>query len=228
MLALNDKPGDKLSGKIDPTRIAAAGHSAGGITTVGLFSGSRDDRLVAGIVLSGRLGLPVPFYGKPAPMLFVHGKLDKTVPFAEGLAAFNAVPWPKAMMSVTKGGHVAITKDFAPVLEHDHGLPALRALRRRRRQGAAQGRRDQGRPGHPRRRALVQVVDGHLAEDLARVEPGEGVGHRGEAVGRVDHRPDVLGHQEVEQRGQLRRACPWSRRGSPAACANTRRRSTVA
>jgi fermentation-respiration switch protein FrsA (DUF1100 family) len=117
MLALNDKPGDKLSGKIDPTRIAAAGHSAGGITTVGLFSGNRDDRLVAGIVLSGRLGLPVPFSGEPAPILFVHGKLDRTVPFAEGLAAFDAVPWPKAMMSVTRGGHVAITKDFEPVLD---------------------------------------------------------------------------------------------------------------
>jgi fermentation-respiration switch protein FrsA (DUF1100 family) len=116
MLALNDEPGDKLSGKIDATKIAAAGHSAGGITTVGLFSGSRDDRLVAGIVLSGRQGLPVPFYGKPAPMLFVHGKLDETVPFAQGLTAFNAVPWPKAMMSVTRGGHVALTKDFGPVV----------------------------------------------------------------------------------------------------------------
>jgi fermentation-respiration switch protein FrsA (DUF1100 family) len=117
MLALNDKPGGELAGRIDPARIAAAGHSAGGITTVGLFSGNRDDRLVAGIVLSGRLGLPVPFAGEPAPILFVHGKLDKTVPFAEGLSAFNAVPWPKAMMSVTKGGHVAITKDFEPVLK---------------------------------------------------------------------------------------------------------------
>ena len=116
MLALNDKPGGKLSGKIDPTRIAAAGHSAGGITTVGMFSGNRDDRLTAGIVLSGRLGLPVPFTGKPAPILFVHGQLDKTVPYKDGMAAFNAVPWPKAMMNVTKGGHVAITKEFRPVI----------------------------------------------------------------------------------------------------------------
>jgi dienelactone hydrolase len=117
MLALNGKPGGKLSGRIDPDRVAAAGHSAGGITTVGMFSGNRDDRLKAGIVLSGRLGLPVPFSGEPAPILFVHGKLDKTVRFAEGLSAFDAVPWPKAMMSVTRGGHVAITKDFPPVLD---------------------------------------------------------------------------------------------------------------
>jgi dienelactone hydrolase len=116
MLALNDKAGDPLEGRIDTARVAAAGHSAGGITTIGMFSGNRDDRLTAGIVLSGRQVLPVPFSGAPAPILFVHGKLDKTVKYAEGLAAFEAVPWPKAMMAVTRGGHVAITKDFDPVI----------------------------------------------------------------------------------------------------------------
>lgn len=116
MLALNDRDGDPLRGRIDPARIAAAGHSAGGITTIGLFSNNRDDRLTAGIVLSGRQVLPFPFAGPPAPMLFVHGKQDRTVRYADGLAAFDAVPWPKAMMAVTDGGHVAITKDFAPVI----------------------------------------------------------------------------------------------------------------
>lgn len=116
VLALNGKRGDPLAGRIDTARIAAAGHSAGGITTIGMFSNNRDDRLTAGIVLSGRQVLPVPFAGPPAPMLFVHGKLDKTVAYAQGRAAFDAVPWPKAMMTVTKGGHVAITKDFQPVI----------------------------------------------------------------------------------------------------------------
>jgi dienelactone hydrolase len=116
VLALNGTPGDPLEGRIDTGRIAAAGHSAGGITTIGMFSGNRDDRLDAGIVLSGRRVLPVPFAGTPAPMLFVHGKLDRTVRYAEGLAAFDAVPWPKAMMAVTEGGHVAITKEFDPVI----------------------------------------------------------------------------------------------------------------
>lgn len=116
MLALNDKDGDPLQGRIDTDRVAAAGHSAGGITTIGMFSGNRDERLDAGIVLAGREALPAPFSGDPAPMLFVHGKLDRTVKYAEGLAAFDAVPWPKAMMAVTEGGHVAITKDFQPVI----------------------------------------------------------------------------------------------------------------
>jgi pimeloyl-ACP methyl ester carboxylesterase len=116
LVALNAKYGGPLAGRINTARIAAAGHSAGGITTIGMFSGNRDDRLEAGIVLSGRQVLPVPFAGSPAPLLFVHGKLDKTVPYADGLAAFRAVPWPRAMMAVKNGGHVAITKDFGPVI----------------------------------------------------------------------------------------------------------------
>jgi dienelactone hydrolase len=116
MLALNGKAGDPLRGRIDTAQIAAAGHSAGGITTIGMLSTSRDERLRAGVVLSGRKMLPVPYSGTPVPVLFVHGKLDKTVKYAEGLAAFDALPWPKAMMAVTRGGHVAITKDFGPVI----------------------------------------------------------------------------------------------------------------
>jgi fermentation-respiration switch protein FrsA (DUF1100 family) len=117
VLGLAMTAGDSLRGLIDSGRIAAAGHSAGGITTIGMFSGSRDDRLKAGIVLSGERVLNAPFRGPPAPMLFVHGKLDKTVPYANGRKAFVAVPWSRAMMTVTKGGHVAITKEFEPVID---------------------------------------------------------------------------------------------------------------
>jgi dienelactone hydrolase len=116
VLALNAKSGDVLQNRLDTVNVAAAGHSAGGITTIGLFTSARDDRLTAGIVLSGEQVLPAPFTGPTAKILFVHGRLDNTVPYKNGLAAFQAVPWPKAMMSVTKGGHVAITKDFGPVL----------------------------------------------------------------------------------------------------------------
>jgi dienelactone hydrolase len=116
VLALNAKSGDKLEGRLDSARVAAAGHSAGGITTIAMFTANRDKRLVAGIVLAGEQVLPAPFTGPTAPMLFVHGRLDKTVPYENGLAAYRAVPWPKALMTVTKGGHVTITKQFGPVL----------------------------------------------------------------------------------------------------------------
>lgn len=116
VLGLNTKTGDRLHHRLDTAHVAAAGHSAGGITTIGMFTTLRDPRLTAGIVLSGEQVLPAAFTGPSAQLLFVHGRLDRTVPYKNGLAAFQAVPWPKAMMSVTKGGHVAITKDFGPVL----------------------------------------------------------------------------------------------------------------
>ena len=111
VLALDRRPGDPLRGRIDTARVAAAGHSAGGITTVGLFTSGRDDRLDAGIVLAGRQLLPTPFTGAPAALLFVHGKRDRTVRYAEGLAAFRAVPWSRAMLAVTKGGHLTRGRD---------------------------------------------------------------------------------------------------------------------
>jgi fermentation-respiration switch protein FrsA (DUF1100 family) len=105
----------KVGNRVDRQRIAAAGHSAGGITTLEMFSGNRDDRLVAGVVLAGRQILAIPFTGPSAPLLFVHGKLDDTIAYADGRAAYDAVPWPKAFLTVTKGGHVTTPADFGVV-----------------------------------------------------------------------------------------------------------------
>jgi dienelactone hydrolase len=97
----------ELRGRVDSGRVAAAGHSAGGVTTLGMFTGSRDERLDAGVVLAGRQIVPTPFTGPAAPLFFVHGRQDATVTYAEGRAAYDATPWPKAFLTVTEGGHVA-------------------------------------------------------------------------------------------------------------------------
>ncbi|MEV0713955.1 chlorophyllase [Asanoa sp. NPDC050611] len=106
VLALDGKRGDRFFGQLATDRVAAAGHSAGGITTVGLFTLARDVRLDAGIVLSGSaLGAGTGYRGAAAPMLFVHGERDETVSYASGKAAYDAVPWPKAFLSFPKGDH---------------------------------------------------------------------------------------------------------------------------
>jgi dienelactone hydrolase len=106
VLALDTRPGDALRGRLAVDRVAAAGHSAGGITTVGLFTTARDDRLHAGIVLSGNsLGFGTAFTGPAAPQLFVHGERDPVVSYASGKAAFDAVPWPKALLRLPHGDH---------------------------------------------------------------------------------------------------------------------------
>ena len=108
VLALDGRRGDAFFHRLATERVAAAGHSAGGITTVGLFTLARDARLDAGIVLSGNaLGAGTGFRGTAAPMLFVHGQQDETVSYASGKAAYDAVPWPKAMLTFPKGDHGA-------------------------------------------------------------------------------------------------------------------------
>lgn len=106
VLALDRAEGDPLRGHLDIDRVAAAGHSAGGITTVGLFTVDRDKRLDAGIVLAGSaLGVGTAFSGPAAPQLFVHGQLDDVVSYGAGKAAYDAVPWPKAMLRLPDGDH---------------------------------------------------------------------------------------------------------------------------
>ncbi|MEV4640454.1 chlorophyllase [Actinoplanes sp. NPDC049548] len=104
--------GGPTSAIIDPGRLAAAGHSAGGITTAGLFSARRDERLKAAVVLAGTDFQGTPFTGPAAAMLFVHGRKDETVTYRAGHAVFAAVPWSRAMLSITEGGHVTESADF--------------------------------------------------------------------------------------------------------------------
>jgi dienelactone hydrolase len=105
-------PGDPLRDVIDPDRLAAAGHSGGGITTAGLFSAERDARLKAGVIIAGTDFRGTPFTGPPAGMMFVHGRDDETVTYRAGHTVFEAVPWSRAMLSITDGGHVITDADF--------------------------------------------------------------------------------------------------------------------
>lgn len=106
VLALDTKAGDPLRGHLAADRVGAAGHSAGAVTTIGLFTTGRDARLDAGIVLAGTaLGVGTAFSGSAAPQLFVHGQLDEVVSYRAGKAAYDRVPWPKAMLTLPDGDH---------------------------------------------------------------------------------------------------------------------------
>ncbi|TCB97690.1 chlorophyllase [Micromonospora zingiberis] len=106
VLALDTRDGDLLRGRLATDRVAAAGHSAGAVTTIGLFTAGRDERLAAGIVFAGTaLGVGTAFAGAAAPQLFVHGEADEVVQYAAGKAVYDKVPWPKAMLSLPNGDH---------------------------------------------------------------------------------------------------------------------------
>ncbi|MGN9812215.1 alpha/beta hydrolase family protein [Micromonospora sp. BQ11] len=104
LLRLDSGGADPLAGHLDLTRIAAAGHSAGGFTTAGMFAAGHSARLRAGIVLAGG-GLAGSFAGPTAPVLFVHGTDDRIVPVAVGRAAYDRTTGPAAFLSVLGQGH---------------------------------------------------------------------------------------------------------------------------
>jgi predicted dienelactone hydrolase len=113
VLALSTTVGDPLAGHLDPARVGAMGHSAGGYTTIGLLAGGRDSRIRAAIVLAGG-SMGGAYSGPAVPVLFVHGDADPIVPYARGRAAYNQVPWPKAFLTIIDGGHADYLDRGAP------------------------------------------------------------------------------------------------------------------
>ena len=108
LVQLAARAGDRFHGLLDAQHVAAAGHSAGAITTVGLFTACcRDARLLGGIVLAGNsLGFSGGYSGRAVPLLFEHGDKDPIVPYGLGRLTWDAVPWQKAFVTLEGQGHI--------------------------------------------------------------------------------------------------------------------------
>src|SRR5918998_6833026 len=110
LLRLDADPASPYGSVLWRRRIAAAGHSLGGVTTLGLLNSCcRDGRIDAYIPMSG---VEVPFpggsytYDFRAPLLLVHGEDDGTVPFAASQSAFAGAHGPKFLLNLLDGSHV--------------------------------------------------------------------------------------------------------------------------
>ncbi len=95
---------DPFAGRLAPSRMGAAGFSAGGFTTSGLFSQGRDERLRCAVIISAG-AMEGGFTGRPAPVLFLHGDADTVVRYPRGRDAFDKLTWPKAFMTMKGQGH---------------------------------------------------------------------------------------------------------------------------
>lgn len=104
LVRLDRRAGDPLAGHLDVQHMAAAGHSAGGFTTAGMFTSGHPARLRAGIVIAGG-GMAGSFAGPTAPILFVHGTADSVVPLSVGRAAYRRTPGPAYFLSLLGQGH---------------------------------------------------------------------------------------------------------------------------
>jgi len=95
LLALSARPGDPLSGLLDPHEVGAAGQSDGGDTVAALAANTccADRRLKAVAVLSGAEWPPMPgryFPGRVPPMLFTQGTADTINPPWMSLQLYRA------------------------------------------------------------------------------------------------------------------------------------------
>jgi dienelactone hydrolase len=112
VLADSRSHGTPVAGMVDPHHIAAAGHSLGGVTVLGLVADTccRDRRVAAAVVMSGdAIAFPTGRrdLGSAPPLLFVHGNADPTVPYVSSVDAFNAARGPKGLLTVLGGDHGA-------------------------------------------------------------------------------------------------------------------------
>lgn len=124
LLGLDASGTGLLHGHLDAGRVAAAGHSVGGITTVGLFACDRDQRLAAGIVLAGEdLGVGDRFTGASVPVFYVHGDRDSLISYASGWRTFEQTPWPKAFLTLRGGSHTDPYVD-----DRDPAFPTVAAM----------------------------------------------------------------------------------------------------
>ena len=113
---------DPLGGLIDDEAVAAAGHSLGAITTLGVSLNSccADERIDVAVEISG---LRLPFPGGDfanlgrIPFLAIHGAADQTVPVSGSDTLVEEAPGGAAYLRFPEGGHSDILVSDGPLID---------------------------------------------------------------------------------------------------------------
>ena len=119
LLGLSGRPSGVLGGRIDPSRIAVAGHSDGAETALAVAYDHRyrDPRIRAAMVLSGAAfpGMG-PFPRGGPPLLAVQGTADTTNVPANTAAYFGLALRPKFLLWLLGASHLPPYTDQEPQL----------------------------------------------------------------------------------------------------------------
>ncbi len=116
-------PDDRLSARIDPTRVIVAGHSDGAETALAASTQAAPagEPVWRAVLAMSVAALPGVARSANPPILVTQGTADETNPLAEGVAAWQAASSPKYLQLLDGAGHL-------PPLEA--GSPWLPALER--------------------------------------------------------------------------------------------------
>ncbi|MDQ3147968.1 MAG: chlorophyllase [Actinomycetota bacterium] len=111
VLGLSDGGDHPLSGMVDGEHVAAAGHSLGGVTTIGLgFNDCCSDPLIDAYIPIAGLELPFPdgafdYEARTSPLLLIHGSADTTVGLEFSKTVFAKAKGPKYLVTLVDQGH---------------------------------------------------------------------------------------------------------------------------
>jgi predicted dienelactone hydrolase len=115
VLALGASGAGPVAGRVDPARVAVAGHSLGAEVVLGLLNRCcREPRLVAAVSLAGseQFNPGVPAFPKAGyfadaavPLLLVHGDADGENPYDRSVTAYTGASPPKFFVTLHGVGH---------------------------------------------------------------------------------------------------------------------------
>jgi predicted dienelactone hydrolase len=110
LLALDTRPGGMLHGRIDPRRIAIAGHSDGAETALAVAYDSRyrDPRVDAAVILSGaEMAGMGEFPRRGPPLLAVQGSADPINAPGNTLSYYRLAARPKFLVLLIGASHLS-------------------------------------------------------------------------------------------------------------------------
>ena len=111
LLAANADDSDALFGTIDANRVAAHGHSLGGLAVIALTRKGccRDSRVVATILVAALADLSSAFGADPItsgpPTLVIHGTADATINYSSSVDLYQTIDPPRLFVGITGAGH---------------------------------------------------------------------------------------------------------------------------
>ena len=227
MLKAGKGADEPLAGLVDRRRVGVAGHSLGGITTLGIAAHTccHDERVRAAIVLAGD---PLSFpkgrfdYRNAPPMLLVHGTEDSAVTYDASIDVFNRARSPKGIVTVLDGDHgspvapsnpafasvVRATTDFL-----DGYVQGDRAARRRIAEAAEPGVTEIRFETKPGKRATIPTTPREVRDLKATVTPRRNLERR---AGRHRHLERLHPGKDHQHRAVLEHGAGRRRRLRPA------------